>query len=136
MTTPKWTSRWLLATAVLLGLAGAPAAAQTCTISWNVDADGAWTTASNWDLGRVPGPGDDVCIRRPAGDFTVILASGSFPVNSLHSEESFAFSGGVLGLAAASEIDQTFTLSGGNLTGTGTLIVNGTLSWTTGGMSG
>src|SRR6185436_11700297 len=107
-----------------------------CTISWNVDADGAWTNAANWNLGRVPGPGDDVCIDRPAGSFTVTLSSGAFSINSLHSAESFVLSGGTLSLGAASEIAQTFTLSGGTLTGAGSLAVQGAMSWTGGLMSG
>src|SRR6185436_21022570 len=120
----------LLCAALAAGAAAGPPAllAQdptvSCTISWNVDADGAWTTASNWDLGRVPGPADDVCIRRPAGEFTVTLASAAVSINSLHSQEAFTLASGSLSLAQASEVDGRFTLSGGTLTGAGDLTVN------------
>jgi hypothetical protein len=34
------------------------------TVSWNVDANGNWETASNWSAGYVPGPNDTVVIDR------------------------------------------------------------------------
>src|SRR5262249_61409549 len=34
------------------------------TITWTNPLGGAWNVAGNWDLGRVPGAGDDVVINR------------------------------------------------------------------------
>jgi hypothetical protein len=44
------------------------------TIAWTNAAGGAWETASNWNLNRVPQTGDSIVITL-AGDYTVTMAS-------------------------------------------------------------
>ena len=64
------------------------------TVSWAVDSDGFWDDGSNWSTGTVPGPGDDVIIDRPAGDFTVThRGNGVTSVGSLTSREQIVLEG-------------------------------------------
>ena len=61
----------ILAVSVLLI---APKIAQACTINWTGQGgDNYWTTAGNWDTGRIPGANDDVCI---GGGFVVNTVDG------------------------------------------------------------
>lgn len=84
----------------------------------------------------MPGEGDDVCIDRPAGDFTITFSTGSTSINSLHSQEALVVSGGTLTVAAGSEIENNLTLSGGTLTGGGDIVISGTFNWSGGTLSG
>jgi RHS repeat-associated protein len=106
------------------------------TISWNTDADGFWDVASNWDLGHVPAPGDDVVINRPNANPTITFRSGTADLNSLQSTEALTLSGGTLNLATDSSLSAAFSLSGGTLGGTGTVAVTGAMTWTGGTMVG
>ena len=97
---------------------------------WNVDASGAWETASNWTDNLVPAAGDVVVIDRPAGNFVVTIGASTAAVASLLAKESLnvfstltvngeaAFSGGV-------------NLSG-TLTGTGNATLGSPMTWTSG----
>jgi hypothetical protein len=102
-------------------------------VTWAVDADGTWTTATNWSSNpALPGVGDDVTISRAAGNFLVTLASGSQSINSLVSDERLTLTGGTLTLAAGSTVNNTFTLAGGTLGGPGALTLNAPATWDTG----
>ena len=91
------------------------------TVSWDVDASGAWEVASNWrdDLGvnRLPAEGDDVVIDRPAGTFTVPHASGSHAIKSLTISDPFTLSGGALTVAGTlvAQSGNSFVLGNGTL---------------------
>ena len=62
--------------AVISLLMAQPARADTCTINWNTDASGSWTTAANWDANRVPDGADHACINRPSADPQVTIPAG------------------------------------------------------------
>ena len=72
-------------------------------IARNVDADGDWGTAADWNPVRLPGTSDDVGIH--TADFhTVTYSTGTTNVHSLKvGNDAFVFvSGGSLNLAAVS----------------------------------
>jgi hypothetical protein len=106
------------------------------TVRWVPNASGQWTEPTNWSTGLVPGPADDACIDVPA-DITVTKSTGaSDSIRSLVSNEHIVLSNGSLSIAMPSVIYQTFTQSGGTLTGTGNLTVQGLLVWSGGTQSG
>jgi hypothetical protein len=110
--------------------------ASTATITWTGLGDNtSWHTPSNWDLNRQPMDGDDVVIPPVAGTLSVTYSGGTVNLNSLNSHEHIRLTGGTLNLNAASQINETFTQSGGILGGTGTLTL-GFLVWTGGAMQG
>ena len=85
---------------------------------WSNSSGGNWSTASNWDSGAVPGPGDDVLIdvmdtsgNRP----TIIYDSGTTEINSLLSKNPLILAGGSLQVDTTLGVDNTFTLAGGTL---------------------
>ena len=123
---------------VLAGVFGATrvGAAPACVITWDGSASTSWHTAANWDLNRVPTAGDVACI--PAG-FTVNHTTGTTTIQTLLSPGTLVHSGGTLNVTGtgANESDVAdYTLSGGTLGGTGTLVVSDTMSWTGGSMEG
>ena len=106
-------------------------------------AGGAWATAANWDLGRVPAAGD--VVRIPAGK--EVTLSTTVGVDSVQAPGTLKLAGGTLTLANASSVarlDQSAgtitgagelvvasgTWSGGTMAGTGTTRVTGTLTHT------
>src|SRR5262245_27019108 len=66
------------------------------TILWTGAAgDNLWGSSGNWNLGRLPGAGDDVVID-VAGDQTVVYGGGTTSIRSLVSRESLRMAGGKL----------------------------------------
>jgi len=114
-------------------LAVSPPPAHAATVSWNVDTDGFWDVAANWNTGTVPQAGDDVVINRPSANVTVTFRTGTVTVNSLTSDESFSITGGALDLSSTSAL-ANLTMSGGQLGGTGTVNVSGMITWNGGTM--
>src|SRR5688572_26063660 len=113
---------------MLFGTATSAAAQATCgpsDVRWVNPASGSFHTGSNWSTGTVPGALDDVCIDVAAA-ITVTFSTGTTTINRLRSQEAFTISFGTLTITSTSNIDNTFTLSGGTLTGPGELTVNGT----------
>ena len=105
--------------------------------------NGTWSTAANWDLGRVPAAGD--VVRIPAGK--EVTLSTTVGVDSVQAPGTLKLAGGTLTLASASSVarlDQSAgtltgageltigsgTWSGGTMAGTGTTRVTGTLTHT------
>jgi len=79
---------------------------------------GDWSDPANWDLGVVPGVGDDVLIdiKDSSGDRpTITYDSGATEVNSVRSLNPLILQGGSLQVDATLEVDNTFTLAGGTL---------------------
>ena len=112
---------------------GPPAA----TVSWDGGGDGtSWADPQNWSGDILPGPDDDVVIDVP-GDITVVHsgAAGTTVINRLTCRENLEVTGGTLDLAAPSQIDGDFSLSG-TLDGNGDLTVAGTSSWSNGTITG
>src|SRR5262249_51495431 len=108
-----------------------------CTINWNGNGDGmSWQDASNWDLNRVPGAADDVCISAPNVSNAVFHPQGTDAIQSLTSDAPLVISGGPLSLAANSTLNNVLRLTAGTLTGAGDLRIEGSMVWTGGTMDG
>jgi RHS repeat-associated protein len=105
----------------------------TTTVTWINAAGGDWDTPSNWDLGRVPGPGDDVVIGIPGITVTHALTRAD-ALHSLTSQAFVSLSAGSLTIGGPSVINASFTISGGTLflmsailDGSGALVDQGTV---------
>ncbi|MBL8412915.1 MAG: hypothetical protein JNM42_00570, partial [Propionivibrio sp.] len=152
------TSRALLLPALFATLVGV---AHAAPVSWVPDADGLWTTATNWSSNpSLPGSLDAVTIDVGGATVrTISFNSGSSGITSLTSEENLIFSGGTLSVSgafvsgvinntAATTISggtltlngvsslKTFTQSSGILNGTGAVTISGASIWTGGTMTG
>ncbi|HWL94809.1 MAG TPA: hypothetical protein VNT79_14925, partial [Phycisphaerae bacterium] len=123
---------WALPAAIIVGLA-ASRGALAVTITWTGGAaTNSWHTPANWNLNRVPEPGDDVVIPNMAPDVNVTYSLGSTTINSLTSAEAFTLTSGqatTLTINAASTLNGTFALSA-TLAGAGDVTVNGAMNWT------
>jgi Bacterial Ig domain/PKD domain/Calx-beta domain/Palmitoyl protein thioesterase len=126
-----------------------------CTITWDGGAGTArWHDAANWDTNVVPGPADRVCIPAGAPGAVVLLGDPTgTAVAALHSEKPVNVAAGQLTLAGSSAVDALrltggvvdaaelavateLTQTGGELTGAGTVSVEGVMVWTAGAQSG
>jgi len=89
---------------------------------------GSWHTANDWDLKRVPGPGDDVEIPVFAGSPVISITSNT-SVKSITTNESVRMSGGTLQFERIAQLDGSFSIDAGTLNGgvfaRGNLIVQG-----------
>jgi hypothetical protein len=88
-----------------------------CTIVWSRGGGtNDWDTAANWDLGRVPGTGDSVCIPDMLTNRTVLHATGAPSLDALTTVENLTVSGGTLStLDFRGTSGATVTLTGGEL---------------------
>jgi len=85
------------------------------SVSWVPDADGLWTTATNWSSApALPGSGDDVVID-VAGDRLITLSSGTQAIKSLNDGERILISGSgtVLQVGTTAQLGNTLTLATG-----------------------
>jgi fibronectin-binding autotransporter adhesin len=98
------------------------AAAQGNPVSWIPDADGQWTTATNWSSSPVlPGSGDDVTIS-VAGDRMITLAGKPQSIRSLASTERLTIStNSSLTVGITAQLSNTLTLNGTLIGGAYTL---------------
>jgi hypothetical protein len=99
-------------------------AAPVCTISWDGSAgDGSWGTASNWDLDRLPGTADDVCLIRAGGGLVVL--NGFVNVKTVQGDMTLRQVGGDLYVTGDPEdgVLARYEQTGGGLSGPGTLRV-------------
>ena len=83
-------------------------------VRW-VGMSGDWNNPTNWSTGVIPGPTDDVLIDRPGVSLTVTHSSGTHSVLNLQSQEAFVLSGGSLTVSNTIEVNGMFTLTGGTL---------------------
>lgn len=120
----------LLALVVLAVAAQAASAEPVCTDTWTGASGGEWQTATNWSTSKVPTSSDVACIGL---ETTVNVTEGINQTGVLEDKGTLAISGGSLELANALEASSTSTLnlSGGTLTGAGTLDISGSLQWDT-----
>ncbi|MBA3812484.1 MAG: hypothetical protein H0X27_12730 [Caulobacteraceae bacterium] len=85
------------------------------TVTWNVDANGDWASAADWDLGRLPAAGDDVVVDT-ADPHTINHRTGADTVSTLTvGDDHFLVSGGSLTIASAASFAHLLTVSGGTL---------------------
>jgi hypothetical protein len=125
--------RAFIVVAFMLGISSAPARAQVSTRTWVVDSSGLWRTATNWSGGFVPsGTGVAAVMDRPSGVYLITHDQSNSQVHSVNSAEPFELSGGNLNLVNESTFGHNLTLSGGNFTGSGNIVVNGTFDWRSG----
>lgn len=82
---------------------------------WLVDADGAWSDATNWSGNEIPSASDVVLIDRPAGVFTVTVTQGLQACAALVCSENLTLAGGTLGVVGDLEVTGDFRLQGGRL---------------------
>ena len=82
------------------------------TVTWVPDADGSWTTATNWSTTpALPGPTDDVTIS-PPGDRLITLSGGSTQsINSLIANDRLTVSGASLVVGTTAQVNNTLTLA-------------------------
>ena len=86
-------------------------------VEWDGLGDGSdWNDASNWVGNAVPPTGADVCIPDVGPTATVVHSTGTTSINSLKSDEAFQISGGTFTIGTTSQLNNSFTLSGGTLT--------------------
>ena len=88
-----------------------------------------WDVAANWSLGSPPVSTDNALV---GAAFSPILRSGSYSILSLQDQGGLGIQAGTLAVAATSFVDGSFSMSGGQLGGTGALTVSGPASLTGG----
>jgi hypothetical protein len=110
---------------------------------WVSGTSGSWHTASNWSDNELPQPGDFVVIDRPAAALTVTYNAETLSISTIQSNEALVIAGGSLSIESLGSLNggltisagtlagagtitaTTFTMTGGQLTGTGGLTVSG-----------
>lgn len=90
-----------------------PSRTEAANVSWIVGS-GDWANASNWSTGAVPTAADDVTINVP-GVVTVTISNGSNAAKSLQCANALTISGGELSLTGSSSISGAFTINQGGL---------------------
>ena len=95
----------IAAVLVLAALAGATRAtgAPSCDISFKPATTGNWNVTANWDLGRLPADGEDVCI--PAGS-TATLGAGTIRPGEMSISGTLVWAGGTISGAGTTTIEQ------------------------------
>jgi hypothetical protein len=88
-----------------------------------------WDVDTNWSLGAPPVSTDNALV---GAAFAPILRSGSYSILSLQDQGGLGIEAGTLAVAATSFVDGSFSMSGGQLGGTGALTVSGPASLTGG----
>jgi hypothetical protein len=114
-----------------------------CTINWvGPPTGGSWSTTANWNLNRVPGSSDVVCILPLVSGqvvFDGLSGTSNTSIEQLISQSTLEITGGDLTITdtAAKSSTDGFTLAGGTFgsssnTSTTGLTDNGDFTWTSG----
>ncbi len=111
------------------------AAESLCTEAWRGASEGEWSVAADWSEGRVPGSSDVACIG--SGKTVVVYERGN-QVGVVQGGGTLVLAAGSLEVSNALEASSLhgLTITGGILTGAGTVDVSGSLTWEGGGMAG
>jgi hypothetical protein len=130
----------VLSIIVLVSLLAATRPLKAADVFWSVDADGQWTTNTNWSSGVIPQSPDNVIIDRQ-GTYTITIASGTHSIASLNSTSNLILSGGSLNLESeslASNISGALELKtvSSSLGGVGSITLTGPVNWNAGSMTG
>ncbi len=121
----------LLAGLLTTALALAPARASAeplCTNTWEGPSGGAWQTESDWSAKHQPTSSEIACI---SSGNTVVVSSGSDEAGIVQGEGTVRITGGSLNLTSLTEhsVIRAVELTGGALTGPGTLEIKHTFEW-------
>ncbi|MBA3812629.1 MAG: hypothetical protein H0X27_13500 [Caulobacteraceae bacterium] len=85
------------------------------TIRWNVDADGDWATATDWDLGRLPDNRDNAVIDT-ADPHTVTFSTGTAKVKTITvGADTFVVSGGLFISRLGANFGGLLSVTGGQV---------------------
>ena len=128
----KPTQNFFLAMALLLTM---QLSALAESIAWTNPSGGSWSTAENWNLGRLPGPFDTVIITSN-GTYTVTL-DASVVISGLvlgggGGQATLANAAHTLTVKSTARVSANglLELNGGSLAGTGGLTIEGAANWT------
>jgi hypothetical protein len=89
-------------------------------IRWIGEADGMWSSPTNWSIGRVPGPGDNVVIHNPNTALAVTISNITVRVRGLYCTEALVLASGSLTVHGRADVEGDLTLRPGS-----TLIASG-----------
>jgi hypothetical protein len=84
-------------------------------IAWVNPGGGNWFTATNWQGGVLPGPGQHVIIDIETNQTVTVGVGGAASIRSLVSSAQLKLSGGTLTVAATLQVNNTFTIESGTL---------------------
>ena len=107
-------------------------------VTWVSTTGGDWDTAANWSNNVVPTAADDVSINLSGVLITHNLTNND-AVHSVLSAASMSLAAGSLSITTTGTFNDAFTLGGGfggTLSGSGTINMNGALTWSGGTLSG
>jgi uncharacterized repeat protein (TIGR01451 family) len=104
--------------------------------TWISDTSGFWEDATNWSEGIVPRNGDSVTINNTGNSFIVQVQSAVVALNTLHSDQSIAITGGAITVAGASDFAAGLLLSGGSVGGSGDITLGAGSFWSGGTIAG
>ncbi|MDH3456830.1 MAG: hypothetical protein OER90_08315, partial [Gemmatimonadota bacterium] len=110
-------------------------------VFWVSPVDGNWSDGTKWSTGAPPGPSDTVYIQQD-GNYTVTLdvpaTVRALEMGGVVGSQVFAQPGNTLTVDSAATFGSTVAvdLSGGEVTGAGTVDVLGTMTWSGGTLSG
>jgi Ca2+-binding RTX toxin-like protein len=104
--------------------------------TWNINADGDWSTAADWSLATVPDSNNDVVINTTS-IHTITHNGGNDTVNSLTvGNDHFVMNGGSLALVAGASFALDYQQFGGTLLGAGAVNITGAGNLLGGGAQG
>lgn len=89
-------------------------------IRWIGEQDGAWSSPTNWSVGRVPGPGDNVVINNPNASVVVTVSGIDARVRGLFCTEALVVASGSLTVHGQADLEGPLTMNPG-----ATLIASG-----------
>jgi len=100
-------------------------------VNWTgADNNNEWDDGNNWSTGSVPGLNDVALIGQQFSGITILHDdSMSDSVYRIQSQAALVLSGGALSIASTSTIDNSLTLMGATLGGSGDLTLNGQFIW-------
>jgi hypothetical protein len=86
------------------------------SVTWVNPKGGNWSDPANWDTGHVPGASDNVLIDVP-GNVAITYDKGNTTIQSLVSDNPLTITGGTLAVTGSIQVNNTFALAGGTLSG-------------------
>ena len=114
---------------------------QAATVVWINPGSGNWNDTNNWAPNQVPGSGDEVIITNSgtyAVTVNVSVTLANLTLGGLSGTQTLVIPSSTLTLQTNGSVggNGVLALSGGTLSGAGTLTVSGVMNWTAGRMDG